>query len=137
MANLTITAASVVPVGSSTQRQTGTAGESITAGQAVYVDGADSNKVKLADADVAASAASVGIALHAAATNQPITYATSGPVTIGATPVVGQWYGVSTTAGGIAPLADLATGDFLTILGQCEAAGQLTVKLNVSTVALA
>jgi hypothetical protein len=137
MADLTITAANVAPVGSSTQRQTGTAGASITAGQSVYVDGADSNKVKLADADAAASAAAVGVALHAAAANQPITYATSGPVTIGATPVVGQWYAVSTTAGGIAPLADLSSGDFITILGQCEEAGKINVKLNVSTVALA
>ena len=69
MADLTITAANVA-LESGTQA-TGTAGATITQGQPLYKDSTDSNHLKPTDADVAASAACVGIALSAASDGQP------------------------------------------------------------------
>jgi hypothetical protein len=118
MADLTITAASVLP-GSGAVKETGTAGASITAGQAVYKDASDSGKFKLCDNDSATAAvrAFYGIALHAAGSGQPLTVLKEGPITIGATVAVGTVYMTSSTAGGIAPVADAATGDYVTVIG--------------------
>jgi hypothetical protein len=85
MADISITAASVVPSTNAVKR-TGTAGATITAGQLVYKDASDSNKIKLADNDASAAATVVGIALNGASSGQPITYAETDPeLTIGAT----------------------------------------------------
>lgn len=117
MADLTITASSVI-AGSGAKLVHGTAGASITAGQVVYLDSAD-NEYKLADNDSATAAvrSPAGIALHAAADGQPLTIISKGPVTIGATTAVGTVYILSATAGGIAPIADAASGDYVTVLG--------------------
>jgi hypothetical protein len=118
MADLTITAASVL-AGSGAVKETGVAGASVTAGQAVYKDASDSNKFKLADNDSATAAVRsfYGIALHAAGSGQPLTVLKSGPITIGATTAVGTVYCLSSTAGGICPSADIATGDYNTVIG--------------------
>ena len=42
---------------------------------------------------------------------------TGGKITIGATVVPGTMYGISATAGGICPMADLTTGNYVTPLG--------------------
>lgn len=136
MADIVITAANVTP-GTDCIRDRGIAGATITAGQPVYKDATDSNKLKLADADVEATAAGVGIALHGAAAGQPLDYAIKGTVNIGATVVVGQVYVVSTTAGGIAPIADLLSGDFVCILGVGATASTLKMGLNATGVAKA
>lgn len=120
MVDLVITAASVLP-GTDTegaQFEAGIAGASITAGQPVYLD-STTNTYKLADNNDTSAALSVvrGIALHAAATGQPLKIQTRGPITIGATVASGSVYVLSATAGGIAPVADLATGNRCTILG--------------------
>lgn len=59
-------------------RATAVAGAAILIGQAVYIDTADSNKIKLADANASLLAATVaGIAITgASAAGQPVTYAT-------------------------------------------------------------
>ncbi len=126
MANLSITASSVVP-GSNAVKAFGTAGASITAGQSVYMDTTD-NLYKLADADAAASINDCSIALHAASANQPLTVQTAGDITIGATVAVGTAYYASTTAGGICPEADLASGDFPYLLGYASASGVITMS---------
>lgn len=128
MADLSITAASVVP-GSGAKEETGIAGESITAGQVVYKDSAD-NKFKLADTDSATAAARIpyGIALHAASANQPLTVLTSGSITIGATIAAATPYFLSGTAGAICPYADVASGDYTCLIGM----GLSTTVLNVS-----
>lgn len=117
MADLTITAASVVK-GSNAVVDNGTAGASITAGQAVYKDAA-TGTYKLADADSGTAAArqAVGVALHAAASGQPLQVQTKGQITIGATVAVGTAYCASATAGGVCPNADLTTGAYPTFLG--------------------
>ncbi len=130
MADLSITSASVV-AGSGAKKVTGTAGVAVTAGQVVYLD-STTTTYKLADTDSATAAvrSPAGIALHAAAANQPLTVLTSGPVTIGATVAVGDVFYLSGTAGGLAPFADVAAGDYPCIIGICTSTSVLNVKIQ-------
>lgn len=136
MADLTITAANVV-AGSGARTAAGTAGATITAGQVVYLDSASST-YKLADCDSATAAvrSPAGIALNGASSGQPIDVLTSGPITIGATLTAGVAYYLSATAGGICPVADLAAGDYPTIIGIATSTSVLSVKIHESGVAL-
>lgn len=126
-ADLTITAASVAK-STGAVTSTGEAGATITAGQAVYL--ASDGQLELADADAVLTAECVGIALHGASTGQPLTYQRGGRISIGATTTVGQIYVVSTTAGGIAPYSDLASGDFPTIIGMAPTTSTIDIDLN-------
>lgn len=136
MAALTITAASVI-AGSGARTVDGTAGATITAGQAVYLDTA-TNTYKLADCDSATEAARspTGIALNGAATGQPVEVLTRGPITIGATMTAGVVYYLSPTAGGISPVGDLGAGDYPTIIGIATSTTVLDVLIHESGVAL-
>ena len=126
MADLTITAANVAP-STGAQKSTGIAGVAITAGQSVYVD--SSGLVQLAKADTAVHAAATGIALDNAAAGQPITYQTGGTITIGATVVKAGFYFVSAAnGGGICLQADLATGNYPTLLGYAPNTTTLVVS---------
>lgn len=130
MATLAITAANVLASASATKK-TGVAGATITAGQVLYKDAADSNKLKLADANGAAALRVVeGIALHGASNGQPLTYVIRDPnFNPGAVLVVGTTYMLaSDTPGGIAPDADAAAGDYVTTLGVAET----TTGLNIT-----
>lgn len=137
MADISITAANVVK-GSNAVVEAGTAGATITAGQVVYKDAAD-GKYKLADADSATAAAKAprGIALNGASNNQPLSILRSGDITIGATLTAGTAYYLSpTTAGGICPLADVASGDDVVLLGLAESTSVLAVDIQISGVTL-
>ncbi len=134
MADYSVTAASVVKT-SNTAISEGIAGGTITAGQAVYMDSTDSSKLKGCDADVQASSVAVGVALHGAANGQPLKYATSGNLTFNSAFAVGDIVCVSTTAGGLAPYADLASGDFVTVVGIATTATNLKIDINASEVA--
>lgn len=115
MADLTVTAATVA--WSSGAKGNGTAGATVTAGQAVYLDSVTST-LKLAQATSAAAAAAVGIALHASLSGQPLAYAADGAtINIGATTSKATTYCVSATGGGVAPQADLTSGQYITQLG--------------------
>ena len=137
MADLVITAANVV-AGSDAREVDGIAGASITAGQTVYKDAA-TNTYKLADCNSATAAvrSPAGIALHAAAANQPLTIHRSGPLTIGATVTAGVAYYLSGTAGGICPVGDLTTGDYPVFLGFATSASVIDVNVVEAGVALA
>lgn len=127
MADLTITASNVVLVDGNTSE--GYAGETITAGQPVYLKSSDELLYK-GDNDAGtapATAAIKGIALNGASVGQPVTYQTSGTITIGATVTVGTIYVLSATAGGICPAADLASGDYVTIIGVASTAAIITM----------
>lgn len=125
MADLSITAANVLA--SATARTvTGVAGATITAGQPLYIDTADGNALKPAQ-NTSTKSAFVGIALHAAADGQPITYCSRDEdFTIGATVAVGQVYILSDNAGGIAPISDAGSGDFIVVVG----IGKSTTKIK-------
>jgi len=126
--DLSITAASVLPSTNAVVK-TGTAGGTITAGQTLYADASDGGDLKLADADASAlTAVVVGIALHGASDGQPLSFLASGDITIGATVVVGEIYVLSGTAGGIAPEADLATADWVSVLGVGITTGKIRIQ---------
>lgn len=111
MADLTITAANVKLVSGTTR--TTVAGAAVTAGQVVYKANA-TGKALLSDNDSAtAEIRSIdGLALHAAAVDQPLTLAQNGAVVnLGATLVAGTDYYLSGTPGGICPRADVVGGD--------------------------
>ena len=139
MADLVITAANVVS-GSGAAVVHGTAGATITAGQVVYLDSTTSpGTYKLADCDSATAAvrSPAGIALNAAASGQPVSVHQSGPITIGATVTGGVAYYLSGNAGGICPVTDVASGDYVTIVGLATSASVLSVKFHESGFALA
>jgi hypothetical protein len=121
MADVSITAANVarVTTGSNpTKVLQVTWGATITAGLTVYKDTAD-EKWKAADNNVSAllaGSAGIGIALSGGANGQLGLVAIGGDLTAGGTLTLGETYIVSSTAGGIAPVADIST-NFVTVLG--------------------
>ena len=135
-ADLSVTAGSVVPASDATM-ENGTAGATITTGQVVYLD-SSTNTFKLADADSATSAVRTpyGIALNGASSSQPVRVLKAGGLNPGATVVVGKVYVLSTTAGGIAPVTDLATGTYVSVLGIGTTTSNIQVVVQVSGVAV-
>lgn len=127
-ADVTVTAANVVP-SSQARFITGRAGATITAGQPVYVTGA--NVYYPADANASSPAYKVaGIAVNGASVGQRIRICYYDPVfQPGFTSAAGTIYIASATAGGIAPSADAATGHYVTVLG--VGLGTDTIKLDI------
>lgn len=136
MADITITAANVVAGASATMKH-GTAGATITAGQVVYQAASD-KKWKLADNDSATAEVreATGIALNGASNGQPIAVLTAGPVTIGATLTAGVAYYLSATPGGICPVADILSGDYVCLVGMATSTSVLDVDFSYTGVAL-
>lgn len=135
MADLSITPASVV-AGSDANIEHGTFGETVTAGQTVYKD---SSTKKWSKADNNAAGAEVrqpkGIALNGGAVNQPVAVQKSGRVTIGATLTPGVAYYQSDTPGGICPVADVGSGEYVCLIGIAESASVLNVDIQYPNVA--
>lgn len=118
MVDLAITPAQVLPVAGYLS-DGGRAGVAVVAGQPVYYDELQ-DMLFLGDANVTiATSRVVGVALHAAGVGQALEYMTEGILTLGAgaAPVKGTFYVLSATAGGIAPIADLAGGMWRVLLG--------------------
>lgn len=136
MADLSITAANVLP-GSDAVTEAGTAGETITAGQAVYRD-ATTRKYMKADANslTAAARQARGIALNGASNGQPLTILKSGDITIGATVTAGTDYYLSDTPGGICPRADIGSGEYVCLIGIAKSATVVGVAIAFPNVAL-
>lgn len=129
MADVTITAANVVAADNAT-KESGLAGETITAGKAVYKS-PTTKKWMLADSNSATVAAKTagGIALNGASLNQPVTVAKGGDLTIGGTLVAGATYFLSDTPGGICPDADVGAGENVCQLGVAKSTSMLSVKI--------
>ena len=130
MADITQTAASVAK-GTNDQYSIGTAGETVVAGDVLYIKAADSRLWKAVNSSAAAAAA-VGVALCGGAAGQPI----SGTVTPGGTVVIGEIYCVSTNAGKFAPDADVTSGMFRTVLGIGKTATTIALDIHISGVAI-
>ncbi len=138
MSDISITVANIKAVNGSTIVDIGVSGGALTAGAAIYKDSNDSNKLKLADANLGlASAQVVGVALHAASTDQPIEFATGGDLTFGGGLTAAVVYIASATAGNIAPVADLTTGWYSTVVGVAISSTVMRLKPIVSNVAAA
>lgn len=134
MSDLSITAANVVPAANAILID-GIAGATIAAGQLCYKD--STNQYQLSDANGAAALRTVdGIAVNSASSGQPIKLQTGGDLNPGATVVVGKPYVLSATAGGIAPVTDLATGHYVSTIGIGTTASNISVKIHNSGVAV-
>jgi len=128
MAALSITAASVA-AGSNAQIVSGKAGETITAGKAVYRD-ASTGEYLLSDADGTGAKQVTGIALNGASDGQPLQVQTGGDINLGATLTAGTTYYLGPTAAGdIGPLVDVASGDDPIIIGIAKSASMLMMKI--------
>lgn len=125
MADLSVTAASVLPVATQPNPSKivqGTFGATVTQGQSVYLDPV-SGTWKPAQATALVNAGgsapgNLGIAMNSGAINQPASILVGGDWTVGATLVLGQTYVVSAAvAGNIAPVGDLIATNFPSLLG--------------------
>lgn len=139
MADLTITAANVLPGAKARLDRTGVAGETITAGQPVY-RAADQKWYKADSNSVTALArVATGVSANGASANQPLDVILPGDgVTFkpGATLTAGTTYYLSDTPGGICPLADVGTGEYVQIIGVAISTTEMTLTLAASGVAL-
>ena len=136
MADISVTASAVIAASTAT-KESGTAGATITAGQVVALDDT-SGKYVLADADGSATIrVPRGIALNGAGDGQPLTIAKSGLVTFNAVLTAGVSYFLSPTPGGIAPRADVLTGDYVTHLGIARSTTVLDLDIQYGAVASA
>lgn len=136
MADLSITAANVVAqAGAITD--VATFGATVTAGQMIYKDTADAS-LKLADNNSATAAARtpLGMALNGGAAGQPCKFIKEGDVAVGTILTAGVAYYLSDTPGGICPVADLASGEYPTVIGIAISTSVLRIKINASGVAL-
>jgi hypothetical protein len=115
--DLSVTAANVAMSSNGTPIDGAIAGEAITAGKVVYLNTAD-NRYYLADCTVAAKSVVAGIAISSApGAGQRFSICTEDPFfTPGATLSTAAPVYVLSTAGGIAPIADLAAADYCVVL---------------------
>jgi hypothetical protein len=136
MADLTITAANVV-AGANSSAVTGVSGETIAAGKSVYLN-STTKKWMLADSNSATAEArkATGIALNGASLNQPIAVHKLGDITIGAALTAGTAYYLSDTPGGICPLADVGSGEYVCLLGLAKSTSVLSVDIQYPGVSL-
>lgn len=137
MADLSITAANVQQASGAQRATDGIAGETITAGMALYQKSSDSRWWK-ADSNSATTEqrAASKIALNNASAGQPISLHGEGPINIGGTVVVGTIYVLSATAGGIAPSTDLASGWYTQVIGIGRTTSELDVQFHSAGVAV-
>jgi len=127
MADLSITAANVQQ-SAAAAIVTGIAGVAIVAGEALFIDTADENLLKLADCTDIAKTNVAGIALNDAAVGQPVSYALEdAELVIGATVAIGDIV-VLSEAGAISLAADLVSGDETVIIG----VGVSTTEISVN-----
>lgn len=135
MTDIVITPASVVP-GANARLEQGFAGETITAGQALYK--ASTGLWMKADSNSATVLARVAtaFALTGSSAGQPIVVQRSGSLTIGGTLTAGVAYYLSDTAGGICPVADVGAGEYAQVLGIATSAAILKIGFNDSGVSL-
>jgi hypothetical protein len=125
MVDLTITVANVDWV--SGVKKTLDAAETITAGDCLYM--VTSSTCGVANVTDAAKDAVIGIALNDGTAGHPITYAVDGAVVgFGAILTVGVWYCLSAT-GAIAPVADLATSDYISYVGYGITTSNMQLKI--------
>ena len=121
--------------GSSSTIQVVQYGATISAGQVVYLNTA-TNEYELADASAANTASVVGIAMTPGVDGGYGAIVTSGSVVlVGGTVAAGQTFVVSATAGGIAPEADLGSGEYYSLVGVGEGSSTLKIDINATGIA--
>ncbi len=136
MADYTITSADVKISGSNVRATTVVAGEAISEGQLVYLDTV-SGKYKLALATAEASANVVGVSVTSAATDGYFLMQSSRNYFAGTTLVAGDPIYLSATAGAICPHADLASTNYVTLLGHAISTSEIEINIDVTGIAIA
>lgn len=112
------------------------AGATITAGMSVYVDSAGAVQIgtNATSAGSGVGAQLTGIALNGGSSGQPIQILRpGGVVNIGGTVAVGKQYCLG-TSGGIIPVDDIATGEYITTVGVGLTAANIKTNHTVSGV---
>lgn len=132
MSDIAITASGVVAqAGASKSLYYVTSGNAaITAGQSCYVNSA--GYLTTAKADASGTQVATGIALDNASQNQPCQVCTGGSLLLAGTSgmVQGAAYVVSAAnTGGIAPISDLTSGQYTSLLGIATSPTTLNVSL--------
>lgn len=131
MADITITPSAVIPsTVALARRRRAIAGATIAAGEEIYLDTADSNRAKLADANAATALirTAIGLALNSASSGQPVDYIVEDDdLTIGTHGITinGAIIG-SGTPGKLAPIADNATGIFTRLCAIAKTATKIS-----------
>lgn len=132
MATYTLTAANVIATSGS--QDGGVAGETLAAGDLVYLKAADSRLWK-ADANVtAAEAALKGICLNGGAAGQPIALANAGIVTVqlAAFTLIGGLMALSPTAGKMMDIDDQVNGEYVTEVGYIISATTFMLRIKAT-----
>lgn len=141
MADISITVGNVARSGNDvTLIKDYPAGETITAGMAVYLKSSDSKWYKAqcdGTAEESGSGVPLGVALHGSLANQPLVVQTQGLITIGGTVAAGTEYVVSATAGGIAPHTDLVSTNKYSRIGYATTSALLMLAPLGTGVAVA
>jgi hypothetical protein len=126
VADLVITASQVKLISGVPKR--GIAGVAVAAGKSIFVDPADAERIKLADANgTGDSRRCAGVALCDAAAHQPIEYADNGEVQLttgSAIAAAGTLIVLSGNAGMMAPHGDIVAGWYTNVLGYMSADGK-------------
>lgn len=140
MADLSITAASVLASANCAPTRQYNAGATITQGQLVYLDPTLS-VWKLCDADAGTAGnnynSRIGIALVGASNNQPLDVAERDVYfTPGATLTNGIAYYASRNAGAICPVADVGSGNYATVVGIARSTTILNLNPTPSGIAV-
>ena len=142
MADISQTAANVAMGGASTPQEVVQFGEAVTQGQPLY-QSTDGKFYRCDANDGLVKAACKAIALTPGATNgyglvaKPATTPGRSLVNLGATLAVGEVYAVSATVGRICPVADLASTQFVTVIGVAISTSLLDFQVAIGTVAKA
>lgn len=119
------------------------AGEAIEAGELIYLDASDDNKAKLADADGAGGAAQAnvaGVAINSAAADQPVSYLAADETEIPMGSIftsAGKLIVLGDTPGKMMDAADLASSDWVTVIGVTKDASTLQLRIDASGIQVA
>ena len=142
MADLSQTAANVALGASTTPNRVVQVGENVTQGMPLYF--ATDGKWYQCDANDGVAKAVVGaIVISPASANGYALVALPGTtpgvslVNLGATLAVGTVYAVSATKGAIAPIADITSTQFVSVLGIATTTALLDFQISVSNTAKA
>ena len=140
MADITQTAANVAISGQTTKTQVVQYGESVTQGMPLYRSTTDSKWYQTDANDGVAKARCGAIALTPGAADGyglvalPSTTPGQSLVNLGATLAVGELYAVSATKGRIAPVGDITSTQFVTVIGIATSASLLDFQIIIGTV---
>ena len=132
MSDLVITPSNVAIAASNARPVTVLAGATITAGMAVYLDSANSEYLPASGA-TESEATIAGIAVTGCADAGYFLMQTSKSYIVGATVVTGTPYYVSDSGSGkICPHSDLASGDYVTLIGHAISTTEIDIEIAVT-----